>query len=169
MARCPLVANNGAFTVIPDSVPDIAFDGIPRTTVNAALEIGFAARDDYGIQEAWAEITPLDTPAADARPLYPRPEYRLDLPKRNAREAKGLTSRNLSEHPLSGKRVRVTLVAKDAAGQEGRSVPQDMILPARPFFEPLAGAVAEERQTFALNANDLPRAIELNDALVGAA
>jgi uncharacterized protein (TIGR02302 family) len=154
-----------AFTVIPDSVPDIAFDGIPRPTVNAALEIGFAAKDDYGIQEAWAEIVPLDKPAADARPLYPLPEYRLDLPKRNAREAKGLTSRNLSEHPLSGKRVRVTLVAKDAAGQEGRSVPQDMILPARPFFEPLAGAVAEQRQVFALNANDLQRAIDLNDAL----
>lgn len=154
-----------AFTVIPDSVPDIAFDGIPRTTVNAALEIGFAAKDDYGVQEAWAEIVPLDKPAADARPLYPLPEYRLDLPKRNAREAKGLTSRNLSEHPLSGKRVRITLVAKDAAGQEGRSVPQDMILPARPFFEPLAGAVAEQRQVFALNANDLPRAIDLNDAL----
>jgi uncharacterized protein (TIGR02302 family) len=154
-----------AFTVIPDSVPDIAFDGIPRTTVNAALEIGFAAKDDYGIQDAWAEIVPLDKQAADARPLYPLPEYRLDLPKRNAREAKGLTSRNLSEHPLSGKRVRVTLVARDAAGQEGRSVPQDMILPARPFFEPLAGAVAEERQVFALNANDLPRAIDLNDAL----
>jgi uncharacterized protein (TIGR02302 family) len=89
-----------AFTVIPDSVPDIAFDGIPRPTVAGALEIGFAAKDDYGIQEAWAEIVPLDKPAADARPLYPLPEYRLDLPKRNAREAKGLTSRNLSEHPL---------------------------------------------------------------------
>ncbi|HTO32151.1 MAG TPA: TIGR02302 family protein [Pararhizobium sp.] len=155
-----------AFTVIPDSVPDIAFDGLPRTTVAAALEIGFSAKDDYGIQDAWAEITPLDKPAADARPLYPLPEYRLDLPKRNVREAKGLTSRNLSEHPLSGKRVRVTLVAKDAAGQEGRSVPQDMILPARPFFEPLAGAVAEQRQVFSLNALDLPRAIELNDALM---
>ena len=34
-----------------------------------------------------------------------------------------LTSRNLSEHPLSGKRVRVTLVARDAAGEEGRSEP----------------------------------------------
>ncbi|OBZ95459.1 membrane protein [Pararhizobium polonicum] len=155
-----------AFTVIPDSVPDIAFDGIPRATVNGALEIGFSAKDDYGIQDAWAEIVPLDKPAADARPLYPLPEYRLDLPKRNAREAKGLSSRNLSEHPLSGKRVRVTLVARDAAGQEGRSVPQDMILPARPFFEPLAGAVAEQRQVFALNANDLPRAIDLNDALM---
>lgn len=154
-----------AFTVIPDSVPDIAFDGVPHP-VNAALEIGFIARDDYGIQDAWAEIKPLDKPEAGARPLYPLPEYRLDLPKRNAREAKGLTSRNLSEHPLSGKRVRVTLVARDAAGQEGRSVPQDMILPARQFFEPLAGAVAEQRQVFALDANQLPRSIDLNDALM---
>lgn len=154
-----------SFAVIPDNVPDIAFDGIPRATVNAALEIGFLAKDDYGLAEAWAEIIPVDEPAAGARPLYPRPEYRLDLPKRNSREAKGLTSRNLSEHPLSGKRVRVTLVARDAAGQEGRSVPQEMILPARPFFEPLAGAVAEQRQVFALDANDLPRALDLNDAL----
>ncbi|KQV35217.1 MULTISPECIES: TIGR02302 family protein [unclassified Rhizobium] len=158
-----------AFTIIPDAVPEIAFDGIPKTTVNAALEIAFAARDDYGIQDAWAEIKPLDDAADGARPLYPLPEYRLDLPKRNAREAKGLTSRNLSEHPLSGKRVRITLVARDAAGQEGRSVPQDMILPARQFFEPLAGAVAEERQVFALDANALPRAIDLNDAVTALA
>ena len=89
------------------------------------------AKDDYGLQQAWAEIKPLETPATDARPLYPLPEYRLDLPRRNARDAKGLTSRNLSEHPLSGKRVRITLVARDAAGQEGRSVPQDMVLPGR--------------------------------------
>jgi len=154
------------FTVIPDSVPEIAFDGLPRGTVNAALEIGFLAKDDYGLQQAWAEIKPLDTPAADARPLYPLPEYRLDLPRRNARDAKGLTSRNLSEHPLSGKRVRITLVARDAAGQEGRSVPQDMVLPGRQFFEPLAGAVAEQRQVFALDVKALPRALDLNDAVM---
>ena len=164
--RLAVGGDTWAFTVIPDSVPDIAFDGIPHPTGNGALEIGFAARDDYGIQDAWAEITPLDKPEAGARPLYPLPEYRLDLPKRNAREAKGLTSRNLSEHPLSGKRVTVTLVARDAAGQEGRSVPQAMILPARQFFEPLAGAVAEQRQVFSLDANQLPRAIDLNDALM---
>ncbi len=153
------------FKITPDSVPQIAFDGLPKPTPNAALDIAFLASDDYGIAQAWAEIKPLDEQAKDARPLYPLPEYRLDLPRRNAREAKGTTSRNLSEHPLAGKRVRVTLVARDAAGQEGRSVPQDMILPARQFFNPLAGAVAEQRQVFALNANDLPRAIDLNDAI----
>ncbi|KNY14601.1 membrane protein [Shinella sp. SUS2] len=153
-----------AFAVIPDRVPEIAFDGIPKKTVASALEISFVAKDDYGIQEAHAEIVPVEQPK-DARPLYTLPEYRLDLPRRAARAAKGTTSRNLSEHPLSGKRVKITLVARDAAGQEGRSQPVEMILPARNFFEPLAGAVAEQRQVFALDANQLPHAIALNEAL----
>jgi len=153
-----------AFSVIPDRVPEIAFDGIPKATVAAALEISFLAKDDYGLQEAHAEIVPVDQPQ-EARPLYPLPEYRLALPRRAARDAKGTTSRNLSEHPLSGKRVKITLVAKDAAGQEGRSQPVEMVLPAKNFFEPLAAAVAEQRQVFALDANQLPQAIALNEAL----
>lgn len=153
-----------AFSIIPDRVPEIAFDGIPKRTVASALEISFIAKDDYGLQEAHAEIVPVDEPK-DARPLYPLPEYRLDLPRRAARDAKGTTSRNLSEHPLSGKRVKITLVAKDAAGQEGRSQPVEMVLPAKAFFEPLAAAVAEQRQVFALDANQLPHAIALNEAL----
>lgn len=153
------------FDVIPDTGPEIAFDGIPRRSANGALEIGFRGKDDYGIDSAYAEIEPVEKPAADALPLYPLPEYKLDLPRRNAREIKGLTSRNLTEHPLSGKRVRVTLVAKDASGQTGRSPPHEMILPSRTFNEGLAAAVAEERQVFALNVRDLPKAIVLNEAL----
>lgn len=151
-------------SVIPDRVPEIAFDGVPKRTVAAALEIGFLARDDYGLQEAHAEIVPLDQPG-EAHPLYPPPEFRLDLPRRSAREAKGTTSRNLSDHPLAGKRVRITLVAKDAAGQEGRSQPVEMVLPARSFSEPLAGAVAEQRQIFALDTGRMAEAIALNEAL----
>ncbi len=100
-----------------------------------------------------------------ATPLYPLPEFRLDIPRRNARDGKGLTSKNLTEHPLAGKRVRITLVAKDAAGQTGRSPPYEMIMPSRPFSEPLAAAVAEERQTFALDTRKMPEAIALNEAL----
>ncbi|MBB3976754.1 uncharacterized protein (TIGR02302 family) [Rhizobium azooxidifex] len=161
-----LAGQEWAFDIIPDHVPEIAFDGLPRKTVASALEISFIAQDDYGIQQAHAEIVPVEEPAPDARPLYPAPEYKLDLPRRNAREAKGTTSRNLSEHPMAGKRVRITLVARDAAGQEGRSQPQEMVLPAKVFFEPLAGAVAEERQTFALDVNQLSRAVTLNEALM---
>jgi uncharacterized protein (TIGR02302 family) len=129
------------FQVVPDKAPEIAFDGLPKSSVNGALEIGFRVKDDYGVQEAHAEIVPVGADPA-ATPLYPPPDYRLDIPRRNARDAKGLTSRNLTEHPLAGKRVRVTLVAKDAAGQTGRSPPHEMTLPSRPFHEPLAAAVA---------------------------
>ncbi|OLP62179.1 TIGR02302 family protein [Xaviernesmea oryzae] len=163
--RLEVAGSAWSFKITPDKAPEIVFEGKPRPTANAALEIGFSAKDDYGIEAAWAEIKPVETPAPDARPLYPAPDYRLDLPRRNAKEAKGTTSRNLSEHPLAGKRVTITLVARDAAGQEGRSKPETMILPARRFTEPLAGAVAEERQVFALDANALPRALDLNDAI----
>jgi len=152
------------FNVIPDKAPEIAFDGIPKATVNGALEIKFTAKDDYGIQEAHAEILPVETDPA-AKPLYPLPDFRLEIPRRNARDAKGVSSKNLTEHPLAGKRVRVTLVAKDGAGQIGRSPPHEMTLPARPFNEPLAAAVAEERQVFALDTRKMPEAIALNEAL----
>jgi uncharacterized protein (TIGR02302 family) len=152
------------FNVIPDKAPEIAFDGIPKATVNGALEIKFTAKDDYGIQEAHAEILPVETDPS-AKLLYPLPDFRLEIPRRNARDAKGVSSKNLTEHPLAGKRVRVTLVAKDGAGQIGRSPPHEMTLPARPFNEPLAAAVAEERQVFALDTRKMPEAIALNEAL----
>jgi len=153
-----------SFDVISDKAPEIAFNGIPKPTVNGALEIGFIVKDDYGVQEARAEIVPVDSDPA-ATPLYPLPDFRLDIPRRNSRDAKGVTSKNLTEHPLSGKRVRITLVAKDAAGQTGRSPPHEMTLPARPFNEPLAAAVAEERQVFSLDTRKMPEAIALNEAL----
>lgn len=153
-----------SFDVLPDKAPEIAFDGMPRRAVNGALEIGFMMKDDYGVQEAHAEILPVESDPS-ATPLYPLPEFKLDIPRRNARDGKGLTSKNLTEHPLAGKRVRITLVAKDAAGQTGRSPPYEMVMPSRPFSEPLAAAVAEERQTFALDTRKMPEAIALNEAL----
>ena len=154
-----------AFDVVPDRPPEIAFDGQPRRSVNGALEIGFTGKDDYGIREAHALIEPVEDRDPGATPLYPPPEYRLDMPRQNGREVKGLTSRNLVEHPLAGKRVKITLVAKDGAGQTGHSPSHEMVLPSRGFSELLAAAVAEERQVFALDTRQMPRAITLNEAL----
>ena len=152
-------------SVQPDRPPEISFDADPRRAANGALEIPYRAKDDYGVYEAHAEIVPVDPPAEGATPLYPPPEYKINLSRQNAREAKGIASRNLTEHPMAGKRVLITLVAKDGAGQEGRSAPFEMVLPGRIFSQPLAAAVAEERQVFALDTRQMPRAIELNEAL----
>lgn len=154
------------FDVIPDKVPEIAFDKPPRRAVNGALEVMAVARDDYGIVKAEAKIEPVEPPAEGAKPLFPAPEFRLTLPRRGKEpEVRSTTSRDLTEHPLAGKRVRITLVATDGAGQEGRSAPVEMIMPGKRFVEPLAAAVAEQRQVFALDTRQMPRAIALSQAL----
>ena len=150
--------------LIPDQPPRITFDGKPRRTVNGALEIRFKAHDDYGLASARADIVPLDQ-LPQAQPLFPLPEFPLDVASRQGGDVKGISSRNLNDHPLAGKRVRMTLVAIDAAGQTGRSDPLDIVLPARAFSEPLAAAVAEQRQIFSLDVRDLQKAIEYNDAI----
>lgn len=150
--------------LIPDAAPRIVFDGKPRRTVNGALEIRFKASDDYGLKSARADIVPLDQPP-QAEPLFPLPEFPLDLARGQGREVTGLSSRNLTEHPLAGKRVRISLVAEDGAGQTGRSPPIDMVMPARSFSEPLAAAVAEQRQIFSLDTRDIQKAIDYNDAI----
>ena len=153
-----------SFNVVVDKPPEIAFDGIPHASASGALELGFRVKDDYGVEEAHAEIVPVESDAT-ATPLYGLPEYKLDVPRRDRRNGKGLASHDLTQDPLAGKRVRITLVAKDGAGQTGRSAPYEMNLPSRNFSQPLAAAVAEERQVFALDTRKMPEAIELNKSL----
>lgn len=153
-----------SFNVIIDKPPEITFDGIPHANASSALELGFRVKDDYGVEQAYAEIVPVDSDPA-ATPLYGLPEYKLDIPRRDRRNGKGLANHDLTQDPLAGKRVRITLVAKDGAGQTGRSAPYEMVLPSRNFSQPLAAAVAEERQVFALDTRKMPEAIELNKSL----
>ena len=152
-----------AFTLIPDKAPEISFVREPGRALNGALELAFQVKDDYGVTEAHAEIVPADADAA-AVPLFEPPKFPLDLPGSDGRNAKSTVSRDLTEHPLSGKRVKLTLVARDAGGLEGRSEAKEIVLPSRYFSDLLAGSVAEQRQVFALDINHIPRALELNEA-----
>lgn len=152
-----------AFTLIPDKAPEISFVREPGRALNGALELAFEVKDDYGVTEARAEILPAESDAR-ATPLFDAPKFPLDLPGSDGRSAKATVSRDLTEHPLSGKKVRLTLIAKDAGGVEGRSETKEIVLPARFFSERLAGSVAEQRQVFALDTQQIRRALELNEA-----
>lgn len=162
-------AESWRFTLIPDDPPVIAFDGQPTRAVNGALEIAFTVDDDYGTQKAHAEIVAVTPQSPDANPLYGNPDYPLTLPRSAAGERKSRDSRNLTEHPLAGLPVRITLVAEDSTGQTGRSETIEMELPGRYFNNLLAGAVAEQRQVLALDTNRLDRVFDLNDAITFAA
>lgn len=159
------VAESWRFELTADEPPVIAFDGRPSRAVNGALEISFTVNDDYGAEKAYAEILPVTPQSPDANPLYGLPEYALTLPRSGARERKGRESRNLTEHPMAGMQVHITLVAEDSVGQTGRSETIEMELPGRYFNNLLAGAVAEQRQVLALDTNRLDRVFDLNDAI----
>lgn len=91
--------------------------------------------------------------AAPARPLYETPSFALVLPHARTRMGVGQTYKDLSEHPFAGAAVNLTLIARDEAGNEGRSQTTKFNLPERAFTQPLARALIEQRRVLALDAN----------------
>ncbi|TCT39084.1 TIGR02302 family protein [Martelella mediterranea] len=152
-------------TVAVDKAPTIAFKGTPKAAANGALELQYTVDDDYGVTEARAEIRPAGAIDPEAEPVYPMPSFPLNLPVRSSDDNSAMTSQNLTEHPLSGTPVTITLYAEDAAGHESQSEPLEMVMPSRSFFNLLAGAVAEQRQIFALDARNMPKAIDYSRAI----
>src|SRR5262249_20628623 len=75
------------------------------------------------------------------------------------------TTKDLSDHPWAGATVLMTLVARDEAGNEGKSEPYELVLPERSFVKPLARALVEQRRILALNAEDRDRVLLALDAL----
>src|SRR5690606_35065253 len=120
------------FQVVPDHAPVIRFAEEPGRAVNGTLDLRYEIEDDYGAVSAMAEFVQADDTAADARPLYPAPDMALTLPRRDGRSIAARTTRDLTEHPWAGSRVRLSLKVVDAAGQEGRSEEKTIILPERP-------------------------------------
>ncbi len=153
------------FTVVADKPPTIALVGEPKATASGALHLTYTLEDDYGVASARAEIAPAGADGAAARPLYGAPSLPLTLPQAHTRNGTGDTTRDLAAHPWAGAKVKMTLVARDDAGQEGRSAPTEFTLPVRTFTNPLARAVVEQRGKLALDANAATAAADGLDAL----
>ena len=149
------------FDLIKDGVPQIALMGNPTTTPRGALRLSFRATDDHGVASAEARFALADTEEAEGLPAQPpelaggKPEadppldaplMPLQLPKVNAKQVEGKASQDLTAHPWAGLKVRMTLAARDQAGQTGLSQPYEFILPERKFTKPLAKAVVEQRK-----------------------
>lgn len=154
------------FEIIPDTPPEILFDGLPQVARSGALELRYKLKDDYGITGASVAFVPAETPDPNARPLYDAPDMDLSLPRSRVKDGSGRTIKNLTEHPWAGLEMSLTLLAKDEAGQEGVSPPAEFVLPIRSFRKPLARALVEQRQTLALDANSVPKVGASLDALL---
>ncbi|QPC85666.1 TIGR02302 family protein [Mesorhizobium sp. NBSH29] len=154
-----------AFSILPDGAPQISFTEQPKRAANGSLELNYSILDDYGAASAEAGFTLAEPPAENAHPLYAQPEMKLSLPGRSDEKGIAKTIRDLSEHVWAGASVKITLKVIDAAGQEAASEPRTFTLPERPFSNPLARAVLEQRRILALDANRKPRVLDLLDAI----
>lgn len=148
------------FGVIPDNPPEIALTKKIEQTLRGALKLTYEVKDDYGVAGAelklekvppkptdpamaWAAPKPLSGPRP---PLERPPQIPLRLPAANTKKGEATSFLELSQHPWAGMRVRMTLVAKDAAGKTGKTETMEVILPERQFKKPLARAVVEQRR-----------------------
>ncbi|MHA7870745.1 MAG: DUF4175 domain-containing protein, partial [Hyphococcus sp.] len=162
-ARWPLA-------VRADLAPTVSFAQAPAATENALLAFSMTAQDDYGITLAQFQFRldpdqerPLDAPMFDQAALSAVRVMPIDGIAANAGEQN--ITLDLQEDPWAGLRVFARLVVTDGAGQTGASEEIPVTLPARPFFNPLAKAVIEQRQTLSVAAQDWRRAGRSLDAL----
>ncbi|MCJ2052372.1 TIGR02302 family protein [Methylobacterium sp. J-070] len=128
--------------VIPDRPPQVTAVGGPEVNGRGTFNLTYRAKDDYGIGSAEAVIEPLKS----GRSLVPVPRIGLALPPDASGDADTKTLVDLTDSPWAGARVRYRIVVKDEADQEGRTPETEITLPARPFRDPLARALAEERR-----------------------
>lgn len=166
------------FAVTPDHLPKIALTKAPERSPRGSLKLFYKVEDDYGIVSAEARIRrilpkPDTSSTAWARPAkegarlpYERPPVlALNLSRSYPKQAEGHSLHEIGDHPWAGMKVELTLVARDLAGQVGKSETIEITLPERRFTKPLARAVVEQRRHLVEDSRDRPMVAKAIDAL----
>jgi uncharacterized protein (TIGR02302 family) len=166
------------FAVTPDNAPRIVLTKPPERSPRGSLKIFYKVEDDYGVVSADARIRriaekPDTSSTAWARPgnegarlPYERPPaLTLNLPRSYPKAAEGHSLHEIGDHPWAGMKVGMTLIARDLAGQAGRSETIEITLPERRFSKPLARAVVEQRRYLAEDSRNRLKVARALDAL----
>ena len=152
-------------TIIPDEPPVITQTKPHETTRRGGMKIFYAIKDDFGVASAEARFVALPPDEEDPRTQWARPEaltgprlplarppkITLRLPARRSKDGKTWTFADIGSHPWAGMRVQMTLIAKDHAGNVGRSEAFNIRLAERQFVNPLARAVVEQRRNLVID------------------
>ncbi len=159
-------------TMIPDQPPTVDLTGPVEADAKGEMSQPFQAMDDHGVTSGTATIA-LDLAAVDRRygltiDPDPRDPLVLDLPMpfngdRSDFEEKLIE--DLSEHPFANLPVTITLNVTDAAGLTGATPREQMVLPGRRFFQPLAKAVIEQRRDLLWSKSNAPEIVSVLKAI----
>lgn len=123
-----------------DQMPTVTFDELPSAGKRDRLEFKYSLEDDYGVVNLYLSMALQSDPDNTE-------QISIALPGASVRTSKqepgGL---DLTKHKWAGKKVTGRLLAVDGKRQVGSTALHDFIVPDKIFVEPLAKAVAEQRQ-----------------------
>lgn len=149
--------------VIVDRAPTAEFIETPAADQNSRLKLTVKFDDDYGVAGATLRLRlspdqerPLDAPSFSSTALDESRDLEID----GAAGPSGARSFNLDlqAEPWAGLKVFAAVIARDSAGKTSETPPVEITLPKKAFFNPLAKAVLEQRQTLAVAPNEWRRA-----------
>ncbi|MEQ9145784.1 MAG: TIGR02302 family protein [Parvibaculaceae bacterium] len=176
-----LVVNQGSrtfggwdLTVLPDTPPTVTLLEQVTATRRQTLRFLYQLTDDYGVADLKANLALDPVFVLEDKPIFYLGEERqerkgfnalidgfvaepvttvldMPLPGLNPTDASHTAYKDLTAHPWAGLPVMIDLIARDDAGQTGKSRKVSLTLPARRFEKPLAAAIVEQRQRLALS------------------
>ena len=156
------------FLLLKDNAPNVEFSGPIEADAKGGMSQLFFATDDYGVIAGTAtiELNPaklqrhhglaIDGDVRDAIVID------LPMPFSNDRaDFEELLIDDFSEHPWANMPVTMTLQVEDSVGQVGSSEVEQMTLPGRRFFQPIARAVIEQRRDILWAKANAPRVAQV--------
>ncbi|MDB4213575.1 TIGR02302 family protein [Octadecabacter sp.] len=154
--------------LLEDEAPTVELTAPIEADAHGEMSQPFSAMDDYGVLAGVATIE-LNLEGVDRRHgLTIDPDLRtmivIDLPmpfSGDRADFEELLIDDFSEHPWANLPVVLTLQVEDGLGQTGASDPENIILPGRRFFQPIARAVIEQRRDILWSKANAPRAAQV--------
>ena len=154
--------------LLEDEAPTVELTGPIEADAQGEMSQPFSAMDDYGVLSGVATIE-LNLEGVDRRHgLTIEPDLGtvivIDLPmpfSGDRADFEEFLIDDFSEHPWANLPVVLTLQVEDGLGQTGASDPENIILPGRRFFQPIARAVIEQRRDILWSKANAPRAAQV--------
>jgi uncharacterized protein (TIGR02302 family) len=144
--------------VVPTNAPVVTLTKDPQANLSGSLTLAYRIEDRYGVTGARADFAlPADASKPAQRTLAEPPKAGLETSGKTAEEDTATV--DLSEHPWAGAKVTMTITATSVSGKSGRSAPLEIALPERPFHNPLARALVEERRSLVLDPDHAPKRV----------
>ncbi|MEM8826961.1 MAG: DUF4175 family protein, partial [Pseudomonadota bacterium] len=122
-------------SVVADGAPDIRIEGAPVATASGALRLTYRLTDDHGLSALFLVAEGGDAPARE----WPLSDA--------AAPGTGQVFADLTADARAGEDAILTMIARDGAGNVGRSSPLIVELPVRTFTDDVAREIVGIRKS----------------------